>query len=145
MKNQDPDKPLLHARRPLGRPRKTPPVQPSAAAPAVRPPRWKLDPGLKPFLDALAELVAEIVIRRAREAKAALAQRPEPPRETEPRLLDVKGAAKYLGISYWTIRELPVPRVRLEVAGGRDVRRILFDRRDLDAWIERQKEPVVYR
>jgi Helix-turn-helix domain len=145
MNIKDPDKPLLHARRPLGRPRKAPPVQPSVEAAASRPIRLKLDPALKPFLDALAELVAEIAIRRAREARAALAPSPQTPREAESRLLDVKAAAKYLGVSWRTVRELPIPRVRLEVAGGREVRRILFDRRDLDAWIERQKDRVLYR
>ena len=52
------------------------------------------------------------------------------------RLLSIKGAAFYLGLSYWGLRGLiwngSLPAVR---AG----RRILVDIRDLDAWIERNK------
>ena len=63
------------------------------------------------------------------------------------RLLDLHDAAAYLGISYWTIRDLVnggrVPTVRIPSAragDGRTIRRILIDRRDLDAFIERNKE-----
>ncbi len=53
------------------------------------------------------------------------------------RLLDVKGAALYMGrVSVWTIRE--------RIAGGelptvRIGRRVLLDRTDLDRWIEMHK------
>lgn len=63
-----------------------------------------------------------------------------------PRLLDVKAAASYLGgISTWTLRALvgdghlrPVrlPSVRHR---GEQGRRLLFDRRDLDALIDTWK------
>jgi hypothetical protein len=64
-----------------------------------------------------------------------------------PRLLDLNGAARYLGVSYWTVREyvfggvlasvkLPCPRSK----DGRPLRRILIDRRDLDALIEANRE-----
>ncbi len=54
-----------------------------------------------------------------------------------PRLVDVHGAALYLGeISPWTVREMhwrgDLPAVRLG-------RRLLFDVRDLDTLIERNK------
>lgn len=53
-----------------------------------------------------------------------------------PRLLSVREAACYVGISHWTLRqkawEGELPEVRLG-------RRLLFDLRDLDAWIERSK------
>ena len=63
------------------------------------------------------------------------------------RLLDLRAAGAYLGVSYWTMRDLifggvipsvkiPSPRAR----DGRVIRRILVDRRDLDAFIERNKE-----
>ena len=62
-----------------------------------------------------------------------------------PRLLDVRGAAAYLGVSTWTIRDLDaagrLPRVRLTLA-GRECRRLLFDVRDLDRLIEVSKEAV---
>jgi excisionase family DNA binding protein len=64
----------------------------------------------------------------------------------EQRLLDVEEAAQYLGgISTWTVRGLiqkghlkPVrlPSVRHK---GEDGRRLLFDRRDLDALIDARK------
>ena len=56
-------------------------------------------------------------------------------RPTE-RLYAVKKAAKYLGISTWTMRELgwagKVPPVRFN-------RRIYFDLRDLDDFIDKNK------
>lgn len=55
---------------------------------------------------------------------------------SSPRLLTVKEAASYLGSTVWFVRSLgwtgAVPHVRFG-------KRILFDRRDLDAFIERQK------
>ncbi len=52
------------------------------------------------------------------------------------RLLIVKEAAAYLGISQWTMRGLgwngEIPEVKIG-------RRVLFDRRDLDAFVERSK------
>jgi excisionase family DNA binding protein len=54
----------------------------------------------------------------------------------EPRLLKVKAAAAYLSTSPWTVRQLgwhgKLPVVRL----GRSV---AFDKKDLDAFIERTK------
>lgn len=65
----------------------------------------------------------------------------------EPRLLDIASAARYLGgISTWTVRlyvakgHLPrvvLPSVKHRGEGGR---RLLFDRRDLDAFIERRRQ-----
>jgi hypothetical protein len=61
-----------------------------------------------------------------------------------PRLLDVDGSAHYLSVSPWTIRDLyaagRLPRVRLPLAGDRELRRLLFDRSDLDRLVEAFKE-----
>ena len=63
---------------------------------------------------------------------------------TAPRLLDVAGAAAYLSVSSWTIRDLlaagRLPRVRLPLAGDRECRRVLLDRADLDRLIDASKE-----
>jgi excisionase family DNA binding protein len=60
-----------------------------------------------------------------------------PPADAPRRLLALPEAAAYLGLSPWTVRELQwkgkLPRVDLG-------RKLLFDRADLDALIERQKE-----
>ena len=52
------------------------------------------------------------------------------------RLLSVEDASAYLGISRWTMRGLgwngEIPQVKIG-------RRVLFDRRDLDAFVERSK------
>lgn len=53
-----------------------------------------------------------------------------------PRLVDVHGAGAYLGISSWTVRELVWTKKLPEVRIGR---RLLFDVRDLDALVERNK------
>ena len=55
---------------------------------------------------------------------------------SEPRLLSQQEAASYLGVSYWTVRDLvfrhDLPHVKIG-------RRILVDRMDLDAYLDRSK------
>jgi excisionase family DNA binding protein len=62
----------------------------------------------------------------------------------EQRLIGANEAAKYLGLSYWTLRELiwsgAVPLVQLPSKNGGRLRRILVDKGDLDKLIERSKE-----
>ncbi len=53
-----------------------------------------------------------------------------------PRLLGLKSAGGYLSLSYWTVRELVW---RGELPSIRVGRRILVDREDLDAFIDRNK------
>ena len=55
---------------------------------------------------------------------------------SEPRLLSQQDAASYLGISYWTIRDLVFRRELPFVKIGR---RILVDRLDLEAYLDRSK------
>lgn len=68
-----------------------------------------------------------------------------PVRSTEPRLLDLAGAAGYLSVSPWTIRDLvangTLCRVRVPLPNGGELRKVLIDRKDLDALIECWKEP----
>lgn len=73
-----------------------------------------------------------------------------------PRLLSVDQAAAYLGVSFWTVREfvndgsiptvrLPRPRtdrMRKRQPVNDTVRRLLIDRADLDALVERWKEQL---
>jgi hypothetical protein len=66
--------------------------------------------------------------------KSAANQKPTQAAAVVPRLLDVRGAAQYLSSTVWNIRTLtwegklkPVP-----VGGAR----LLFDRADLDSFIE---------
>jgi hypothetical protein len=60
------------------------------------------------------------------------------------RLLDLPATAAYLGLSGWSVRDLEAAgilrRVRIPLPRGREVRRVLFDVRDLDELIERWKE-----
>lgn len=67
-----------------------------------------------------------------------------------PRLLDLHAAGRYLGLSYWTTRDLvfagTLPTVKLPCPRARDgrlIRRVLIDRRDLDALIEQHREEAV--
>lgn len=84
-----------------------------------------------PTLSVLVHAVAEEV---AAKLKAELAQVLTP--SIQPVLLTAKQAAVYLGRSEQSVqhlifqRELPVVRVG---------RRVHLDRRDLDAWIEKNK------
>jgi hypothetical protein len=64
-----------------------------------------------------------------------------------PRLLDLEAAGQYCGVSYWTMRDLvfagEIPHVALpnpRARDGRTIRRILIDRNDLDAFIDRNKQ-----
>lgn len=52
------------------------------------------------------------------------------------RLLSQADAATYLGISYWTLRDLVFRRELPYVKIGR---RVLVDRLDLDAYLDRSK------
>jgi hypothetical protein len=60
------------------------------------------------------------------------------------RLLDLEAAAAYLGVSTWTVRDLEaagvVKRVRVPLPDGRDLRKLLFDKTDLDRLIELWKD-----
>jgi hypothetical protein len=66
--------------------------------------------------------------------------------QDEARLLDIESAARYLGgVSTWTLRALVakghLPRIVLPSVRhrGNDGRRLLFDRRDLDTFIESRR------
>ncbi len=61
-----------------------------------------------------------------------------------PRLLSLDATAVYLGISPWTVRDLEadgvLPRVRVPLPNGGELRKVLFDVEDLDRCIEAWKE-----
>lgn len=65
---------------------------------------------------------------------------------TPPRLFNLKAAATYLGMSPWTVRDLEakgvLPRVRVPFPGGRELRKLLFDKADLDRLIDAWKDSV---
>lgn len=62
-----------------------------------------------------------------------------------PRLLDLDATAAYLGVSDWTVRDLEAAgvlhRVRVPLPNGGELRKLLFDREQLDrlvdAWRDR--------
>jgi hypothetical protein len=60
------------------------------------------------------------------------------------RLLSLDAAAAYLSMSPWTIRDLEaagvLPRVRVPLPDGRELRKLLFDRADLDRLIGTWKD-----
>ncbi|MFQ5946914.1 MAG: helix-turn-helix domain-containing protein [Anaerolineae bacterium] len=61
-----------------------------------------------------------------------------------PRLLDLRATAAYLGVSEWTVRDLDAAgvlrRVRVPLPNGAELRKLLFDRADLDRLIEAWKD-----
>jgi hypothetical protein len=79
-------------------------------------------------------------------------------RAIQPRLLSLEEGASYLGLSFWSFRELvnagDVPLIRVPrpqtmrqhkrglkgLAKGRELRRALVDVRDLDALVDRWRE-----
>lgn len=56
-----------------------------------------------------------------------------------PRLLDLDGSAAYLAVSPWTVRDLEaagtLKRVRIPLPNNGELRKLLFDREDLDRLI----------
>jgi hypothetical protein len=73
-----------------------------------------------------------------------LVRRPSAP--IVPRLLDLHGTASYLSVSEWTVRDLEacgiLARVRVPLPNHGELRKILFDKEDLDRLIEAWKEEV---
>jgi hypothetical protein len=65
-------------------------------------------------------------------------------RSIGPRLLDLDAAATYLSVSPWTVRDLEaagvLPRVRVPLPDGRELRKLLFDKADLDRLIGAWKD-----
>jgi hypothetical protein len=63
-----------------------------------------------------------------------------------PRLLDLPTASGYLGVSQWTVRDLEatavLSRVRVPLPNGGELRKLLFDREDLDRLITAWKDSV---
>jgi hypothetical protein len=63
-----------------------------------------------------------------------------------PRLLGLDAAAAYLSLSPWTIRDLEakgvLPRVRVPLPQGGELRKLLFDKTDLDRLIGAWKEAM---
>lgn len=61
-----------------------------------------------------------------------------------PRLFSVDGAARYTGLSAWSIRDMvangTLPRVVIPSAGGKDLRVVRIDREDLDRLIATWKD-----
>ncbi len=61
-----------------------------------------------------------------------------------PRLLELDASAAYLGVSPWTIRDLEAAgtlcRVRIPLENGVELRKLLFDREDLDRLIDMWKD-----
>ncbi len=86
----------------------------------------------EPLLDSLVEAIAERVMAKIRPELSGAGPSPR----IQPALFNVKEAAVYLGRSEQAVqhlifqRELPVVRIG---------RRVHLDRRDLDAWIEKNK------
>ena len=64
-----------------------------------------------------------------------------------PRLLDLAATATYLGVSPWTVRDLDaagvLARVRVPLPKGGELRKVLFDRADLDRLIAAWKDAAV--
>lgn len=65
------------------------------------------------------------------------------PRNVPARLLNLEATAHYLSLSRWSVRDLEVAgvlkRVAIPLPGGRELRRLLFDRQDLDDLVARWK------
>ena len=63
------------------------------------------------------------------------------------RLFDLAATSLYLAVSEWTVRDLEasgvLARVRIPLPNGGELRKLLFDRADLDRLVEHWKDPRV--
>jgi hypothetical protein len=98
--------------------------------------------------------VSEPLPLAAAQARLGRPGRPRKPRRPEPelqtsapsaRLLDLVATGTYLGVSGWTVRDLEaagiLKRVRVPLPNGGELRKVLFDREDLDRLITAWKDP----
>jgi excisionase family DNA binding protein len=83
--------------------------------------------------ESAAPVFRRLVLKELRLIRQALEVRPA----VSPRLLTVPQTATYLSASVWAVRSLAWSK---EVPCVRIGRRVLFDLRDLDRYIERTKE-----
>jgi excisionase family DNA binding protein len=83
--------------------------------------------------ESAAPIFRRLVLAELRLIRQALEVRSAVP----PRLLTVPQAASYLSASVWAVRSLAWSRELPHVRIGR---RVLFDLRDLDRYIERSKK-----
>jgi len=111
-------------------------------------------PAHRPFLDALAELIALEAIRRSRSEKEVVKERGDAPRvdarrlrddqgqrvlKPKGRLLTIQEAADYLAISPASLRERGW-RIKNRLPAIKRGRSVRFDILMLDRWIERHTE-----
>ena len=61
------------------------------------------------------------------------------PLQVEPRVLTVKGAAQYIGMSQWFVRQLVYARTVPHILVGK---KIMFDQSDLDEYLDSNKIPA---
>ena len=102
------------------------------AAPSIRLRRRPGRPRTRP--EPALRHASSHVARNRESAAVPLVRTTSGPADA-PRLLDVEGAAGYLGVSAWTVRDL-VERGSLSRVALPGVRRLLFDRCDLDRLVE---------
>jgi excisionase family DNA binding protein len=100
----------------------------------------------------MSEAVRETVGRTSPPSRGAVrCPVPDDTAALSPRLLDLKQAAAYLGVSYWTVRDwvlagrvpaisLPGLRPREGARARQTLRRALVDLADLDAFVDRCKD-----
>ncbi len=78
---------------------------------------------------------------KAKRAKTRLEHQAAQLAAITPRLLDLDGAARYLSLTTWTLRDLidngTLQRVAIPAGAGRDIRRVLLDREQLDELVLR--------
>ena len=104
--------------------------------------RLRREPG-RPRKNAGEKTDEEI---KAERAERRLARQAAQLLNLTPRLLDLDGAARYLSCSTWTIRGLIDSKVLQRVTiptgteSGRDIRRVLLDRLQLDELVLRWQE-----
>ena len=90
------------------------------------------------FATFLEPLVEQLAIRVAERVRGGLPSSSN--RVVAPRLLTVEQAANYLGRTKASVQHM-VSSGRLPTARGD--RRVFLDVRDLDAWIDQNKEPGI--
>ena len=96
-------------------------------------------PAERELIDTMLLMVDELRLLTERLAATPASPQTLPPESTDPELLDVQGAASYLGVSTGAVRNLVGQR---SVEHYKIGRRVMFRREDIDRYVDQNKREL---
>ena len=96
-------------------------------------------PAERELIDTMLLMVDELRLLRERLAAAPTLHQALPPESSDPKLLDVQGAASYLGVSTGAVRN---PVAQRNVEHYKIGRRVMFRPEDIDRYVDQNKREL---